>query len=111
MRRLTLDFMETKRTVINLDYLPPAILRAILETLRSSDEPTDYLIFIGKHTSGLTLAELGERFGKSQERMRQRLSAIHERIRVTYEALYAPSGSYSVGSERDSATPSTLLEI
>ena len=80
-------------------------------TLRTSDEPTDYLIFLGKHTSGLTLAELGERFGKSQERMRQRLSAIHARVRITYEEMYAPLGQYCVGGESGAALPSTFLEF
>jgi len=89
------------RQTIELGVLPNDILHAILISLRDANDPTDYLVFFGKHVGGLTLFELGERFSNSPERMRQRLKDIHERIKKNYESIINQSDGYIVTPEGD----------
>lgn len=89
------------RQTVELGLLPPALLVIIMDSLRESNDPTDYLIFFGKHVGGLTLSELGERFNNSPERMRQRLKTIHQRIKRNYEWSIKKTENYSVCPEGD----------
>ena len=52
----------------------------------------------------MNLKQLAERFGKSQERIRQRLNKLHEKIEQKYADLYSPSGFYTVAIEEKELT-------
>lgn len=78
---------KRRRETIDLDNLPPEVLNAIIVTLRDSEDQTDYLLFHGRHVAGMNLLELGERFGNSAERMRQRLNELYERINAVYTEM------------------------
>ncbi len=80
--------MKTKiRPTIDLNNLSPEVQYSILLALRQAEDPTDYFLFIGKHISGLTLHEIGERFGLSSERVRQKLEDLYSRIRISFQTL------------------------
>ena len=79
--------MKKVRPTIDLSNLSPEVQYAIILTLRESEDLTDYFLFVGKHISGLTLHEIGERFGLSSERVRQKLEALYTRIRETFQEL------------------------
>ena len=76
------------RRTIDLSNIPANVQEVILIVLRESKDQSDYLLFMGKHVGGMTLSELGERFSLSNERIRQRLEGIHQRIREKYDELY-----------------------
>jgi hypothetical protein len=95
--------MQKIRPTIDLVNLSPEVQYSILLTLRNSEDPTDYFLFIGKHISGLTLLELGERFSLSSERVRQKLEGIYDRIRVTFLTImdFEDSTDFLIGPREE----------
>ena len=75
------------RPTIDLANLSPEVIYSIILTLRQADDQTDYLLFVGKHISGLTLQELGERFDLSSERIRQKLEDLYDRVRISFHTI------------------------
>jgi hypothetical protein len=97
--------MKKVRPTIDLVNFSPEVQYSILLTLRQSDDPSDYFLFMGKHITGLTLQELGERFSLSSERVRQKLEDLYVRIRITFQTLmdFEDSTDFLIGiREEDS---------